>query len=447
MSRLPIRVRLTAAFGAAMLLMLVGAFLFVYLRLEADLDDRIDATLRSRARSLEQGSRPIRLTGIALEDAEESFVQILGRDGRVRSARGRARGPALRGMDLERAARNEITVERNLLGIDGTARILSRPVVADDEVLVVGQSLIDRNDALSSVVWSFTVGGAIATFLASGVGYLLATAGLAPVEAMRRRAREVSFTQADAGLPLPVAHDEIRRLGETLNEMLTRLRDAFERESRFVADASHELRTPIAVIKTELEGALRSPDAGPSVRISLHAAIEECDRLAQLAEDLLVIVKAGDGKLPMRFETVEVGILLWSVRDRFVDRADARGRAIVVECAPGLMVHADPTRLRQAIGNLVDNALRHGDGAVVVQAGPKRAGIEIAVSDTGLGFADDVAARAFERFARGDRARGGGGAGLGLAIVQTIADAHQGHAVIVENSPTVALWLPDCVSR
>ena len=446
MSRLPIRVRLTAAFGAAMLVMLAGAFLFVYLRLEADLDDRIDATLRSRARALQQGSRPIRLTGIALEDAEESFVQILGLDGHVRSARGRVRGPALRRTDVERAARSQITVERNLRGIDGTARILSRPAVGDDAVLVVGQSLIDRNDALSSVVWSFTAGGAIAIFLASGVGYLLASAGLGPVEAMRRRAREVSLTQADEGLPLPAAHDEIRRLGETLNEMLARLRDAFERESRFVADASHELRTPIAVIKTELEGAMRSPDAGPSVRISLHAAIEECDRLAQLAEDLLVIVKAGDGRLPMRLETVEVGTVLWGVRDRFVDRADARGRAILIECAPGLMVHADPIRLRQAIGNLVDNALRHGDGAVMVQARPATTGIEIAVSDEGPGFADDVVARAFERFARGDRARGGGGAGLGLAIVQTIADAHHGHAAIVENAATVALWLPDRVS-
>ncbi len=123
--------------------------------------------------------------------------------------------------------------------------------------------------------------------LASIVGYVLAAAGLAPVEAMRRRAREVSLTRDDEWLPLPAARDEVRRLAETLNEMLDRLRRSFARERRFVADASHELRTPVAVLKTELEGALRTGDYGPEVREALVAAIEECDHLAALAEDLL----------------------------------------------------------------------------------------------------------------------------------------------------------------
>ena len=122
---------------------------------------------------------------------------------------------------------------------------------------------------------------------------------------MRRRAREVSLTRAGERLPLPAARDEIRRLGETLNEMLDRLQRSFERERRFVADAGHELRTPVAVVKTELEGALRTGDYGPEVREALVAAVEECDRLAQLAEDLLVVARAAEGELPVRPEELD----------------------------------------------------------------------------------------------------------------------------------------------
>src|SRR5439155_14979406 len=172
--------------------------------------------------------------------------------------------------------------------------------------------------------------------------------------------------RAGEQLPLPRAQDEIRRLGETLNEMLDRLRRSFERERRFVADASHELRTPVAVIKTELEGALRSGDFGPEVRESLVAAVEECDHLAQLAEDLLVIARASEGELPVQREELQIRPLLEGVRERFVDRAEQQGRRIRIDADDDRRLSADPLRLRQALGNLVDNALRHGDGQVVL---------------------------------------------------------------------------------
>ena len=138
-------------------------------------------------------------------------------------------------------------------------------------MVAVGQSLQDRDETLSSLVASFVIGGPVAVVLASLLGYALAGAGLRPVEAMRRRAREISLGDPDERLPLPAAQDEIRRLGETLNEMLDRLRRSFERERRFVADASHELRTPVAVIKAELEGALRAGGHEPQVREALIA--------------------------------------------------------------------------------------------------------------------------------------------------------------------------------
>ncbi len=360
MSRLPIRARLTAAFALALVLVLAGACAFVYLRLRADLNEAVDTTLRQRATAaLASGPLP------PVEDPEEAFV---ARD-----------GARLTTSERRRAANGEILVERRVAGVEGRTRLLARPA-PDGGLVVAAQSLSDRDEALDGVLTSFGIGGAAALLLASLIGYGLATSGLAPIEAMRRRASEVSPT-GDDRLPLPAADDEIRRLGETLNEMLARLQRAYAGERRFVADASHELRTPIAVIKTELEAALQAGDAGPLARESLTAAIEECDRLAQLADDLLILAQSSEGRLPVRRELVDAAELLDGVRAQFADRARRDQREITVD-ANGSVLDADPLRLRQALGNLVDNALRHGEGEIVLRA----VGGTLQVTDDGPGF-------------------------------------------------------------
>jgi signal transduction histidine kinase len=439
-SRLPIGVRLTATFAVAMVIVLAGAGLFVYLRLKSDLNESLTAGLHARAGAvLRDGSAAAGASG----DREEGFAQLLGSDGTVLNRSGGLRGDALTPTELRRAeAGDEILVERNLPGIEGTTRVLARG--RGSRVVAVGQSLQDRDDTLASLVTSFAIGGPIAVVLASLLGYALATTGLRPVEAMRRRAEEVSLGRGPERLPLPDAHDEIRRLGETLNEMLDRLERSFERERRFVADASHELRTPLAVIKAELEGALRAGGHDPQVRAALVAAVEECDHLAQLAEDLLVVARTGEGELPMRPERLDLPELLERVRGRFSDRAGERGREIRVYADDARVVYADELRLGQALGNLVDNALRYGGGEIGLRSRRSEGGVELEVSDQGEGFAPDFADRAFERFARGDRARRRDGTGLGLSIVRTIAEAHGGHAEVVPGGgATVRIWLPN----
>jgi signal transduction histidine kinase len=443
-SRLPIRVRLTAAFALAMVLVLAAAGLFVYVRLKDDLDESLDAALGARAAAV-AGSGDA--AAGAPEEEDEGFAQVLSGTGEVLETEGGTGDPVLTGAErVSAAAGARLILERAVPGLEGTVRILAGPAF-DNTVFAVGQSLDDRNETLSGVVASFAIGGPIAVLLASLVGYLLATAGLRPVEAMRRRAGEVSLTHEDERLPLPAAHDEVRRLGETLNEMLDRLRRSFDRERRFVADASHELRTPVAVIKAELEAALRAGGHAAQVREALVAALEECDHLAQLAEDLLVVARAAEGELPVRREAIEVKPLLEGVRARFGDRAREHGRNVRVDGGDGLLVEGDDLRLRQALGNLVDNALRHGTGDVVLRARRSEAdgGVELEVADEGAGFDPDLADRAFERFARGDAARTRGGTGLGLAIVRAIAEAHGGRAEIVTDGhpgAAVRLWLP-----
>ena len=441
MSRVPVRVRLTAAFAVAMVLVLVGAGSFVYFRLKGDLDESVTAGLAARATAVLAASSP---SAGASGDAEEGFAQLSRADGRVLGVVGGIRGRALGRAELRRAAAGEeILVERTVSGIEGTTRVLARPG-GGTTVVAVGQSLDDRDETLGNLVASFAVGGPVAVLLASLLGYALAAAALRPVEAMRRRAQDVSLSRGSARLPLPTAHDEIRRLGETLNDMLDRLRRSFERERRFVADASHELRTPVAVIKAELEAALRAEGHDPQVREALVAALEECDHLAQMAEDLLVVARTSEGGLPVRPERLELRELLDRVAARFADRAGERGRTISVEAGEEASVYADALRLRQALGNLVDNALRHGRGEIVLRSRRAGTGVALEVADHGEGFAPEFAEHAFERFARGELARSRDGSGLGLSIVRAIAEAHGGRAeVSPDAAATVRLWLPD----
>jgi signal transduction histidine kinase len=221
--------------------------------------------------------------------------------------------------------------------------------------------------------------------------------------------------------------------------MLGRLEAGLQRERDFVADAGHELRTPLALLRTELELALRQGQSEEELREALRVSVEEVDRLAQLADDLLLIARYDRGRLPLRVESVDARSLLDSVVTRFQWRADEAARPLASEAPSGLTVRGDRLRLEQALGNLVDNALRYGRGRVTLHAARANGRVELAVEDQGDGFADGFAERAFERFSRAQHEEGG--AGLGLAIVRVIAEAHGGSADLSGGS-RVRLTLP-----
>src|SRR5207244_1126030 len=237
-------------------------------------------------------------------------------------------------------------------------------------VLVVGATRENRAEALRSLRNTLLLVGPLALLLATGLGYLLAGAGLRAVEGMRRRAAEISADRPGERLPIPPTGDELQRLGVTLNEMLARLESALERERGFVAEAGHELRTPLALLRAELDFALRHAETEAELRAALREASVETDRLVQLAADLLLISGADQGELPLRREHVAGRDLLESVRNRFIWRADEAGRPLEVE-APGQSAFTgDRLRLEQALGNLVENALRYGEGPVRLEARP-----------------------------------------------------------------------------
>ena len=227
--------------------------------------------------------------------------------------------------------------------------------------------------------------------------------------------------------------------------MLDRIEASLERERVFVADASHELRTPLAILRTELELADRQGRSPEELRAALRSAGEEADRLSQLAEDLLVIARSDRDGLPVARERVELKELLERVRDRFSSRAGGAGREIVISAPAHAPADLDPLRIEQALGNLVDNALRHGAGPIRLTASHNGDSAELEVSDAGDGFPPEFEPDAFERFTRADEGRSGGGAGLGLAIVRAIAAAHGGTVAIARldgMGATIRISLP-----
>jgi heavy metal sensor kinase len=433
MTRVPLRIRLTLAFALAMAAVLGITGLHLYDRVSATLDEQVDHALVVRVEDLTAlaGRREATpLPNALTEEEEDSFAQILFRSGRVRDASpGAGDEPLLSGDHLARARRQTTVVERNhsRLGETGPVRLRATPTQTGD-IVIAGASLGDRDEALGALLMQLLIGGPIALLFASLAGYLLAGAALRPVESMRRRAAEISATVGGRRLPEPDGDDEIARLARTLNEMLARLEAGLERERRFAAEASHELRTPLASLKAELELALRRPRSPAELRAAIASAAEETDRLAALAEDLLVLARSDEGELHVDRKPVRACELLETVARRYAARADEAGLALEVAAPPALEGSGDPALLEQAVGNLVDNALRYGSGTVRLEASGDNGSLALCVIDQGTGFAPDFLPRAFERFSRADGSRARGSAGLGLAIVDAVARAHGGTA-------------------
>ena len=450
LERVSTRLRLTLAFAAGMAVVLVAMGLFLYLRLGAALAQTIDQSLRGRADDVAAMVRAsdsglLEAEGGKLVEQEENIAQVLDPDGAILDSTPGVGGyRLLTGSQLARAAQATIVVDRPPVpDADEPLRLLATPVLANGGpvVVVVGASVEERIEALEGLVTHLLLGGPIVLLLASLLAYRLAAAALRPVESMRREAEAVSAAEPGRRLPLPRADDEIARLGTTLNTMLGHLESALTRERRFVSDASHELRTPLAALRIELELALRRKRPPEEMEAALRSAAEETERLCRLAEDLLVLARADDQGLPIRRERLLAAELLTAVRDRYAHQAADAGRPLQIRADDQLELHVDRLRAEQALGNLVENALRHGRGRILLLARRRDGRVELHVHDQGAGFPPNFIDRAFDRFTRSDPARQGPGAGLGLAIVDVIARAHGGAAHVANQHGGADAWL------
>jgi two-component system OmpR family sensor kinase len=443
MRRLPLRVRLTLAFAVGMAVVFVALGILLHARFAADLTNGVDLDLRSRAQvivsAIGRQDPSVVDAGGNLIDPDEAFAQVLAPPDHIVDTSAGVSGAPLLDAAAVSGVRDVAFSTARVVGVDDPVRLLAVPVVQRGEplVVVVGATLGDTNEALGRLTLLLAVGGPIALAVVSAGGWLLAGAALRPVERMRLEAAAFSTSEFDRRLPVPPTDDELARLGTTLNTMLDRLEEAYRRQGRFVDEASHELRTPLGVLKAELDLALARGRTVDELEAALRNASNETDRLVRLAEDLLVLARARDGRLPVRRTAVPVATLLDQVRTAHEGRAGAAGVTIVVDAPPDLTAPVDHSRTRQAVENLLDNALRHasGGGTVEVRAEPFDGGVAIQVRDQGPGFPPAMLGDPPEPFARpGGDGRTGDGAGLGLAIVRAIAEAHRG-TVTLDNAP------------
>jgi len=446
MSRLPIRLRLALSFTAAAAVLLTAVGAFGYQRLAAGSSQALDLELRQRAQDLigpvsTPGASLTALAGTGFVERGESFAEVITPRGRLLEATPTLDGrPLLSPDQAATGARHTVTFDRSSApGLDEPARLLATPFTRSGHplVLVVGATRANGLEDLRRVRDQLLVGIPLLVLLTFLGAYAVAGAALRPVEAMRRRAAELTAADPALRLPVPDGGDELTRLGKTLNELLARVEATLERERSFVAHASHELRTPLALLRTELELAVRRPRPAGELVGAIDSARDEVDRLQRLAEDLLLLAQAGEGRLPVDAEELPVAAVLEDVRDRFAATAARAGRSIEVEPVAGVVL-ADPQHLRQALTNLVDNALEHGAGVVRLTARPDGDRLALVVADQGAGFANDLLPRATERFVR---SRGSTGAGLGLAIVAAVADAHHGSAGVGNVPGGAEAWI------
>jgi signal transduction histidine kinase len=278
--------------------------------------------------------------------------------------------------------------------------------------------------------------------LAAGVVWTVVGRSLRPVEQLLSEVEDISAHRLHRRVDVPPTRDEVGRLAATLNAMLDRLEDAHVEQRRFVADASHELRTPIANIRTAVEVAASNPGSAdwPAVSVDL---LRQDDRLQRLADDLLFLARSDLGATARRVETIDLAALVRTEMGRPVRDGV---RLVLVEPLPAVTLDGDRDQLGRALSNLLDNALRHATSTVSVglHAGTQR--VQIVVRDDGPGIARDDRERIFDRFVRLDegRARSDGGSGLGLAIVREIAQAHGGTVRVIDAEPgaTLVLELP-----
>jgi heavy metal sensor kinase len=433
----PIRVRLTLTFALAMAAVLIATGVFLVVRMRSELTTALDVGLRSRAQTLlvaiESGDPDLAAADPLVEE-DEAFAQILGRDGTVVDS-----SPVLEGRPLlAPATLPEVTgptfVERTVPTAEEPvpARLLAVPG-AGGAIAVVGSSLEERQEAIAALVGLLAAGGAVALALATAVVWLLTGSAFRPIERMRAEAEAVSISEPERRLTVPSTGDEVARLGESLNRMLGRLESALDRERRFVDDASHELRTPVAALKAELELALARSRTREELEAAVRRAAADSETLARLTEDLLILARADRGRLPVRPETVDLGSLVRETERAFVARASEAGVKLDATIEDGRQARLDPLRVQQALSNLLENALRHTppEGRVRVAATRSDGALVLDVTDTGPGFPVEVLARPFEPFARGGHERGRlEGAGLGLAIVRAVVEAHGGSVAL-----------------
>lgn len=423
--RLPgsLRFRVTALAALAVLAVLTAVGVGVTLTHRSVLTDSLDESLGDQAEAVAGRLR----TGQPVEQrdlpSDDVLVQVVDGGGAVL-----AESPGFDGDRPWTETPDTTTVRDGELPDGGPARVLATPV--GGATVYVAGTLEDVDESVGVLRTSLLAAVPVSTAALAGLVWWLVGRVLRPVDAIRAEVDRISASRLDRRVPEPPTADEIARLAHTMNAMLDRLAGSAERQRRFVADAAHELRSPLARIRTVLE-VDRAHPASADLTATHASVLDQTVALQRLVDDLLLLARADSGALPRGSAgPVDLDDVVRAVlRDRGDPRVDARGVAPV-------QVSGDAEQLARAVRNLVDNAVRHAEERIVVELTSSADGAELTVSDDGPGISAEDAERVFERFTRLDDARtaADGGAGLGLAIARDIAERHGGTITVATGS-------------
>jgi len=452
--RRSLRARLTLTAAAGLAVALAGVAVLLVSTLGVTLDRGLDNSARQTAREVAALVDANRLPNPVPVAAGTAVVQVIDAHGRIAAASAGADRlvPLLPPARAAMVARTQtgILLDGRPYGLPESLRVAAVPG-RRGETVIAAVSYDAVHDTLATVAHALLFGTPALLLLMIWVSWLITGSTLRPITALRRGAEQVTATGVPRGLPVPEARDEVHSLAVTLNDMLSRLEAAQQRQRQFVSDTAHELRSPIASIRAQLEVALDHPD-GQEWERTAREVLADTMRLSQLAEDLLVLARleertggrhGGGGHGGAR--TIDLAGLVTGTADCY-----AQARVPVSAAAPEpCRVAGDADALRRMLVNLIDNAVRYARTRVTVAARPEDGSVLVTVSDDGPGIAACDQERAFERFTTLDdaRARRDGdvsGAGLGLAIVRATAHAHGGTAWLEDARPglRVAVRLP-----
>lgn len=448
-----LRFKLTLWYVLILAVLLISFSSFLYLTLSKSLHRSVDNKLRSLAELIayESGS-PMSKFGFGnIDQALETslnlkpigkFIQVLDESGRV----GR-KSENLKNIQLpislstlKNASQGVITFETVHPFGDAPLRIVTFPFKENNQItriVQVASSLEDVEDALNTLFIILIIAVPFALLVASLGGQFLADKALRPVDHIAQAARMITSRNLNQRIRPRKGKDEISRLVETFNEMISRLDKSFRQINQFSADASHELKTPLTILKGEVEVTLRKERSPEEYRQTLTSNLEEINRMSQIVDDLLLLSKADTGQVQVNKEDINLSEILSEVVSQ-MDRL-ARSKDIRINTSnhwEEIHILGDALRIRELFLNLIENGIKYTEAGGSIQVtlakevseGELAKFARVVVSDTGIGIAKDDQARIFDRFFRVDKARSReqGGSGLGLSISKWITDVHQG---------------------
>ena len=426
------------------------AYGFLAYSLSHDLDAALDGVAGALAKEAHGGA-----TSFFSSEVDEIFRHFFGfspldRYFDLRDPSGRsepqqplhpAGKPPLSAEALKKAAKGLPTFETVENIGNYPVRLLTLPVMKAGRVanlIQVGMSTENMYKTRRRFLLVMTAVLPLGLLLAGGGGWLLARRALKPVDMMTQAAQRISGEHLSERLEETGSGDELDRLAKTLNDMLGRLDDTFHQMRQFSADASHELQTPLTILKGEIEVALRSPRGPQEYQRVLESGLEEIDRISRLVEGLLLLARADAGVLRLDLRPVELQELLLEIYEQMKVVADNRSVNLQRASLEAVSIRGDREHLRRLLLNLVDNGIKYTPegGSVTLSLQSAKEWATVRISDTGIGLSKDEQERIFTRFYRAVEARSQreGGAGLGLCIALSIAEAHGGK-IQVESTP------------